>query len=121
MKYPTQLANYQRIALLLLVDGLFFGLFAPQSSALIVIPALLLVIVNIYALVKVLLYVVGRFITIKPVIVRRVTVVATGCLAVLLALQSIGQLTIRDVLTLIPLMTVLYFYLSYAHRGSVKR
>jgi hypothetical protein len=121
MKHPSNLVAYQRIALLLLVDCLFFGFFGPQSSAFIVIPALLLVILNIYALVKVLLYVVGRFVTIKQQVVRRITVILTGSVSILLALQSIGQLTLRDVLTLIPLMVVLYFYLSYTRRSSIER
>lgn len=121
MKHTSKLATYQRIALLLLVDCLFFGFFAPQSSAFIVIPALLLVILNIYVLVKVLLYVVGRFVTLKTQVARRITVILTGSVSILLALQSIGQLTLRDVLTLIPLMTVLYFYLSYTRRSSAER
>jgi len=34
----------------------------------------------------------------------------------LLLMQSLGQLTLRDVLVVIPLAAVLYFYMSYASK-----
>ncbi len=44
---------------------------------------------------------------------HRLAMCMTGVLVGLLALQSIGELTVRDVMIFIPLSIVLYVYFSY--------
>ena len=44
---------------------------------------------------------------------RRFALFATGAVAGMLALPSIGELSVRDALVLVPLALVLYIYLGY--------
>jgi hypothetical protein len=50
---------------------------------------------------------------------RRLALFVTGGFAGLLALQSMGELSMRDALVLLPLVVVLYIYLSYG-RAKLK-
>ena len=105
------------VVIFLMGAGLFFGLSDPSkvpSFTLIIAFGLLLLV--LYQLIFGLLTVGswyglladrrGR---------RRLSVVLTGLVGGLVALQSIGELSHRDVLVLIPLMVGFYFY-SYAAR-----
>lgn len=109
---------YQGITLLA-ADGLFFGLTNPgqvASSELMI--GFLLLVATLY-------YLYGRFLAAislyglslsrRP---RRVALFATGVSAGLLALQSIGELSFRDILVLGPLALVLYVYLGYNRRSK---
>jgi hypothetical protein len=44
---------------------------------------------------------------------RKLTVFTVVMVCLLLALQSIGQLSIRDVIIIIPLAVLLYAYIAY--------
>jgi hypothetical protein len=44
---------------------------------------------------------------------RRAAMISGGIIAGLMALQSIGQLTFRDLFVLVPLISIAYFYISY--------
>lgn len=97
------------------LDGLFFGLTSPAKVA---APTLfigfLLVVVTLYktlqAVSKVASWYGIRFGRHKQRFLR----LLTGVIAGIIALQSIGELTIRDLVVILPLALVSYLYLSVA-------
>ena len=103
---------------LLMTDGLFFGLTSPSSVA----PALVLVGFGLLVLTTYwLFYNLQKIVALYAPWLsrqRKLSVSLTGGLASLLALQSVGQLTARDVL-IIPLAEVaLYAYFGYGKRAT---
>lgn len=102
------------LAGLLLVDGLFFSLVNPrQAHAFVIIIGFGLVVVTLYALFDLLLALAERIVTFSARTRRRLRDSLTMLLALLLAMRSIGQLTVKDILAIIPLVLLLAFYLSY--------
>lgn len=114
MKISKIVKNYRLYALLLVADLLFFGFFSPTGSSVMIIPAFLLVTANFWLLLRATMQFLARFIDIKPVVRKRIVTVVMVSLTIIVALQSIGQLTTKDVVTVVPLVAVLYFYLAYA-------
>jgi hypothetical protein len=45
---------------------------------------------------------------------RRLTLFVTGIIGALLAMQSIGQLSVRDALVIVPIAIIIYVYFTYA-------
>ena len=121
MSIKSYVHNYRRYIALIIVDVLFFGLTSPNSSSFVIIPAFTLVIINILAITDLLMRYFMQIIPIKDAIRRRVTVVVSVTIALIVALQSIGQLTLRDVVTIVPLAGLLYFYMSYMSRRVPRR
>ena len=107
------LTKYRYYFLLLIVDILFFGLFSPRESSFVIMPAFVLVVLTTYALSVLISKYFARIFAVKEGTRKRFVLMATCFLGLLIALQSVGQLTFRDLLTLVPLIAVLYFYLSY--------
>lgn len=52
---------------------------------------------------------------------RRLVRLLTAIAALLVAMQSAGQLTIKDMLVLVPLVAIGYFYMTYAARSQSNR
>lgn len=104
---------------LLIVDGLFFSVTNPVSAhAAILIVGFALVACTLYAFVDLSLRL-GALYGITPTRHRkRVARVATGLCAGLIALQSIGQLSARDISVLFPLALVAYLYVSYGRAAQ---
>jgi Ca2+/Na+ antiporter len=113
------LKKYRRYLLLLVVDSIFFGLLSPTTSAFVIIPAFILIILSIFSLLTLILSYIGTIMPIKSENQKRVVVMLTVSTAVIVALQSIGQLTVRDVVTIVPLILVLYLYMSYSKSRRV--
>jgi len=107
------IARYRLYIVLLLVDVLFFGLFTPNQTSWLLIPGFGLLVATIYVAIKGVLAVLGEFVRLSPLLKKKITVFLTFVLAVVLALQSLGQLTPRDIITVVPLIAVLYLYVSY--------
>jgi hypothetical protein len=107
------LTKYRYYILLVIIDILFFGLFSPRESSFVIMPAFILVLLTTYALTVLVSKYFARIFPIKEGARKRFVLITTCFLGLLIALQSVGQLTFRDLLTLIPLIAVLYFYLSY--------
>jgi hypothetical protein len=106
--------------LLLIVDACIFTLVNPhQAPSLVIEGAYLLVVITFYLLLAQFLKLVGKLIGLPLYTQKKLTLIATVCAAVLIGMQSIGQLALRDLLAIIPLVIVLYFYLSYY--GNQKR
>jgi hypothetical protein len=123
MKFLTQLTrrlHFWRISALLVADGLLFGTTNPDNtlSFTLIIGFILLCTTAYYLLDGLLaltkLY--GLPLRHKRRLLRTLTLLVAG----LVALQSIGQLSPRDVLVLSPLTVLLYLYIAYA-RSSRQR
>jgi hypothetical protein len=104
--------KFWQIAGLFAVDGLFFGLTNPdQVPSVLLIVGFLLLIVTIYSLTHMLLSL-GKFYGID---IHRKTPGLTGLITavsgIMLALDSTGQLTSRDMAVMIPLTVIAYGYL----------
>jgi hypothetical protein len=103
------------IAILAVADFIFFSSTNPATlPSFILILGFIFLIATLYVLVRLLIA--GLCLNI-PTLRRtrsRLAMFITGILGVLLALQSIGQLTTRDTLVVVPIATVLYLYFTYA-------
>jgi len=116
---PAIIQKYRFYILLLLIDSLFFGQFSPNGSSFVIVPALVLLVLTVFVLLSAIMEYVAKIVTLKPKTKKRLTMITTACVTVILALQSTGQLTVRDVATLLPLVTILYFYLSYSRSRQI--
>jgi hypothetical protein len=106
---------------LFVVDVLFFSLVNPvQAHAAVVIVGFLLLVVTLYVLIDFLLAVGERVIPFSHHTKRRIALATTLVAALLIAMQSIGQLTVKDVLAVIPLIIVLSVYFSYMLKKQAK-
>lgn len=101
-------------AILIIGDAVFFTQLNPLSSpSPLLFVAFLLLAANVYLLVR-LIFVAWQAITGKPVrSAKRIATISCGLVVVLLALQSVGQLTTRDGVALVILGLVAVFYMSY--------
>lgn len=99
---------------LLMVDAIFFSVINPTKAyALVVIVGFGLLVLTIYAIIDLLLMLLTRVVPLSDLLHKRILTAGTMLLGLLIAMQSIGQLTVRDMFALIPLVLVLAFYLSY--------
>lgn len=99
---------------LVALDGLFFGLTNPQQAASpLLIIGYVLAVGNWYVLLRLGSRFADLYSEAAGRRMRRLTKVLTGVVAVLLAMQSMGQLTLRDVTALGLLAVIGYFYLGY--------
>lgn len=102
-----------RLAALIAVDGLFFGLTNPAdvpSFALII--AFLLLVATFYQLVKGLMRI-GAWYGINSGHQLRLARIITGVTAIVIALGSMGQLGGRDFFVMVPFVVLTYMYTSY--------
>lgn len=117
MRYMRSILTHKKSLLvigLVAIDSLFFGFTSPaRVPAPLLIVGFLLVVATLYAGLRLVLSIAGVY---SPWFRRQQRPVAylTGLLAVTLALQSIGQLTLRDVVVLIVLSGVLGLYYEYS-------
>jgi hypothetical protein len=105
--------------LLVIAAGLFFGLSDPSNvPSFALITGFVLLVVVLYQVTYGLLTVVSWY-GLLPAKAprRRLAVAVTGLVGCVLALQSSGQLSNRDILVLIPLVLGIYLY-TYAVRAE---
>jgi len=107
------------IAALILLDGLFFGFSDPAK----VPPVLLIVgfglfVASLYLLVSLLLKMARWYGISFGRHRKRAAAVVTGVAAGTVALQSMGQLSPRDVLVLLPFACLTYLYTSYGKNAA---
>jgi hypothetical protein len=111
-----------RLGALFVLDTLFFSLVNPTKTyAVVIIVGFLLLTITIYVLIDFILAVSERIIPFSAHAKRRMALALTLVLSLLLALQSIGQLTTKDVLAIVPLAIVLSVYFSYVLKKSSKQ
>ena len=106
---------------LFVLDAVFFSMVNPvQAYAVVIIVGFLLLVVTLYVLIDFILAVSERIIPFTPHTKRRMALATTLVLSLLIAMQSIGQLTVKDVLAVIPLVIVLSVYFSYMLKNQAK-
>jgi hypothetical protein len=106
---------------LFVIDAVFFSMVNPiQAHAFVIVIGYGLLVVTLYFLIDFLLAVSERIIPFSHHTKRRMALATTLVAALLIAMQSIGQLTVKDVLAVIPLIVVLSVYFSYMLKKQVK-
>lgn len=123
MRFLTNLTrrlHFWRISGLLAADMLLFGTTDPRStlSFMLIVGFLLLSATIYYLLDGVLAFL--RLYGLAPANRKRVLRTATMVVCGILALQSMGQLSLRDLMIAAPLVLLGYFYLAYS-KGARRR
>lgn len=112
--------HFWRITGLLVADSVLFGTTDPRDApSFMLIVGFLLMSATIYYMLDGLLALTklyGLPVRHRKRVLRTTTLLIGG----LLALQSIGQLSARDILILAPLTSLVYFYVAYS-RGTKER
>ncbi len=104
----------QIVGVLVGVDCLFFGLTNPDRvPALVLVAGFILLMINLYVIVGAIVALIRWYGISLGKHRRKIIVSVTIVLSVLLALQSTGQLTSRDLIVLLPFVAIAYFYTSY--------
>ena len=100
--------------LLLVVDVFFFGFTNPSKTAsIVVVLGFILLILSFYMGLDLLTRLLITQFALSEQNRRKVVLLVSVLCAILLAMQSIGQLTLKDTIAIIPLVAILYFYPSY--------
>jgi hypothetical protein len=109
------------VLILLVLDGLFFGFTNPNSiNSVYLIVGIILVGITFFGFLDLMLYILTRSgLNLRHR--KKLALYLTAMFVVLLALQTIGQLTFRDVIVIVPLVSLLYIYLTYVRSGSDKQ
>lgn len=108
-------------AALLVVDAVVFGGSDPQKvPSMVLIVAFLLLTATFYFLARGLIKAAGWY-GIKTRHPGRLAAVITVVTAVIMALQSTGELTGRDILVLLPFVVIGYLYASYGSKRQNSR
>ncbi|HVW22955.1 MAG TPA: hypothetical protein VHB51_00500 [Candidatus Saccharimonadales bacterium] len=95
---------------LVCLDGLFFSATDPQHiTSFFIIGGFLLLGATLYQLVRLLLVGLSWY-GLKLKHRRRLAIWSSGAITLVLALQSIGELTNKDMLVILPLLIMLYGY-----------
>jgi hypothetical protein len=112
MKIHKKSLTWQ-ILTMLIIDGLFFGYLNPNKvNSLFLIVGFVLVGLTIYLFMQLVL-IFFKNLGFKIKNRRKAAIFIAVLLSLLLSLQSIGQLTLRDVLIIIPIAVLLYIYTAY--------
>ena len=105
--------NFAQLAALVLIDTAFFGTTsASKVQSYLVIVGFLLFTYSVYIVIYHSLGVIKLYgVPIKRK--KRLALYITGILGLLIALQSIGELSAKDIVVMVPLVVISYAYLSY--------
>ncbi len=117
-----RIRKFMQLSALFVLDVLFFGLIDPAKAyAVVVIVGFGLLVATVYVIVDFLLLLIEKLAVITPMARKRLLSGATMLFALLVAMQSIGQLTVKDMFAIVPLVVVVAFYLSYQSRQNSKK
>jgi hypothetical protein len=107
------------ILILLVADSVLFSLTNPDNvPSLMLAGGFLLLTATLYCLALGLMAIAGWYGLSTSRHRRRFARITTGVVASLIALQSIGELSMRDVLVLLPLAVLAYLYVSYGRSNQ---
>ena len=96
------------------MDTIFFSITDPvRVPSIMLIIALLLVAANVYVGLQYLFKAAAWYGLNTPSKPRRFAGISAAIMAGLMALQTAGQLSARDITILLPLTAIAYFYVSY--------
>lgn len=114
MNLRPVILRVRTLVLLLAMDVVFFcGANPTNSSSLTVIIGCVLLAATAYSLLLRLARVLTAFVPMAERSQRRLTLFVTLLLMFLVLMQSIGQLSVRDVFIVVPLLALCYAYMSY--------
>ncbi len=116
----AQLRKNRLLVTVIVADIVFFGAVSPNAHAAVIFPAFLLAITTIWILSRLLVNYLNVLTPLKVKTQKKIILLLVVGTGFLLALQSVGQLTVRDVLTLLPLIAIITFYMSYS-RSTTNR
>ena len=103
------------------LDSLFFGLTSPTKvPSILLIVGFLLLALTIYHLFRLFLVVISLYGLPTRDHAKRLARLFAGLVAGVLALQSIGELSLRDIMVLTPLAGILYAYLTYGQAKAIE-
>lgn len=121
MKTSHRKRKLIRLLVLFVADALFFSFVNPQNVyAVVIIVGFVLLALTLYALIDFLLVLAERIVPFSLETKKRIALASTLVLTLLIAMQSIGQLTGKDILAVIPLIIVLSFYFSYMSSSKAR-
>lgn len=107
------------VTLALVVDSVFYGLINPRTAyAVVIIVGFGLLVATLYLIIDLLLALAERAVPFSAMTRHRLHVSTTMLLALLIAMQSIGQLTLKDLAAIVPLVLVAAFYTSYQRKQT---
>jgi hypothetical protein len=102
------------LILLLGLSAIFFSFVSPiQNSSLIAVAGSALVALTVYALILFVLRLISALIPISQKSRKSLALAATSVIVFLLLMQSIGQLSFRDGIAILPITVILYLYIGY--------
>lgn len=105
------------LAVTLALDIILFGFTDPAKVASIwLVAGFILAIATVYWFFRGSMLIAGVYSKAVRRQARQLAQLLTLAAAVLIALQSMGQLSLRDVLVLVPLLVLGYAYIRYNHR-----
>jgi hypothetical protein len=97
----------------------YFSLINPvRSKSWVVFGGFILLAIDLFLLFRLSLYITGRLAGRQSLGRNRIAVLATTVVIVLLALQSIGQLSVRDAFAVLCVGIIFLFYSSYYRFGQ---
>ncbi|MDL2363416.1 MAG: hypothetical protein QFB86_03500 [Patescibacteria group bacterium] len=104
---------------LLTVDISLFGFTNPENvSSPLLIVAFLVLCINIFFAVYALNIIAGRGGFVISAQQRKAAYIGAGVFSVVIALQSIGQLTVRDIAVMLPFVVIGYLYVTYGQTSK---
>lgn len=118
----NQYKKFWQIIILLAIDAAFFSSTnASKVAPIVLIIGFLLLLVSCYLVIYALLSA-ARLYGLPLRHKKQFAVFLSLIAGLVLALQSIGELSLRDILVLLPLVTIGYLYTMYssAHRRNLK-
>lgn len=123
MSNTSRTISHKTAAILLLaaVDVLFFSCVSPASNLFVVVVGCVLLALTAYALVSAGVSVASHLIPLTSSTRKRLKLFATVLVVFYILMQSIGQLSGRDILASLPLAAGTYFYLAYNDSRRDKR
>jgi drug/metabolite transporter (DMT)-like permease len=102
-----------RLVIILVADALLFTQTNSHSvSPTILLLGFILCIATIYYIVHFLLFLLS-FYGIKLTHASQLAICAAGLGGLLLALQSIGELSLKDIAVIVPIILLIYLYITY--------
>lgn len=113
-----QTSHLWKPAGLIIIDFLLFSLTDPHEvPSIMLIVAFLFLAATLFYLFRAVVRALNWY-GIRPTHPRRLVMSVTGVISAILALQSIGELTTRDILVILPLILISYVYLSYGRAAK---
>lgn len=104
------------------MDGLFFGFIDPRKAAApLLIVGFVLLSLSIYMTWQGFLKIFTQAGLPFRSAATKLTGVTTSLTVIVVALQSMGELTFRDLAVIMPLSLVAYFYLAYGRQNISRR